>query len=167
MLNTRVAYTRQACRCSQIPVFSAVSRRAAPPDVSCWVGTDGDGEGDDAGTGVQRGDAESRAHDNMLTQKMCALFVAREPGMALVKPEHTDAETYRHIQETLAWTRGDLIEAERLRDLDPNKHVPPPGTPWEEQMRLTREALDATADEAHDQTKRVAAAVRAARGATA
>ncbi|MBX3366937.1 MAG: hypothetical protein KF912_06435 [Phycisphaeraceae bacterium] len=116
----------------------------------------------------QRDDAESRAHDNMLTHRICALKAAREPGLALVRPEHTDGETYRHIQETLAWARGDFREAERLADLNPNKHVPPPpGTPWEEQMRLAREALDATADEAHDQTKRVAAAVRAATGGDA
>ncbi|MCW5769951.1 MAG: hypothetical protein KIT19_14845 [Phycisphaeraceae bacterium] len=116
----------------------------------------------------QRDDAESRAQDRVLMQQICALLAHGQPGMALVKPEHTDAETYRHIQETLAWARGDFREAERLADLNPSKHVPPPpGTPWEEQMRLAREALDATADEAHDRTKRVAAAVRAAIGATA
>ncbi|QYK48959.1 MAG: hypothetical protein KF838_03695 [Phycisphaeraceae bacterium] len=116
----------------------------------------------------QRDDAENRAHDNMLTHRICALKAAREPGLALVRPEHTDGDTYRHIQETLAWARGDFREAERLADLNPNKHVPPPpGTPWEEQMRLAREALDATFHQAGDETERVRAAVRAATGAHA
>jgi hypothetical protein len=116
----------------------------------------------------RRDEDASRAHDSMLSHQIGALIVFKELGLALVRQEHTDPETFRHIQETLAWARGDFREAERLADLDPNKHVPPPpGTPWEEQMRLAREALDATADEAHDQTKRVAAAVRTARATTA
>ncbi len=115
---------------------------------------------------VRRDDAESRAHDNMLTHRICALKVAREPGLALVRPEHTDAETFRRIRETLAWARGDFQEAERLADLNPSMQVPPPpGTPWEEQMRLAREALDAAFHQAGDETKRVRAAVRAATGA--
>ncbi|MBX3361125.1 MAG: hypothetical protein KF705_06755 [Phycisphaeraceae bacterium] len=115
----------------------------------------------------QRDDAESRAHDNMLTHRICALKAAREPGLALVRPEHTDGETYRHIQETLAWARGDFREAERLADLNPNKHVPPPpGTPWEEQMRLGAGGADATADELLTRPER-AAAVRAATGGDA
>lgn len=87
-------------------------------------------------------------------------LVAHQPGLEQVRPEHTDAETYRDIQETLAWARGDYVEAERLADLDPDKHVPPlPGTPWDEQVRLAREALDRTFEGAGGRTERVRAAV--------
>lgn len=92
-------------------------------------------------------------------------LVAHQPGLELVQPDHTDSETYRDIQETLAWARGDYAAAERLHALDPGKHVPPPpGTPWEEQMRLAREALDRTFEHAGDKTERVRAAVAAAIG---
>ena len=102
----------------------------------------------------------SRKGDWLLNHRTCACVVAHQPGMALVRPEHTDPETYRDIQETLAWARGDYAEAERLHALDPNKHIPPPpGTPWEERMRLAREALDRCADEAHDSTERVRRAI--------
>ncbi|MCW5769486.1 MAG: hypothetical protein KIT19_12465 [Phycisphaeraceae bacterium] len=100
--------------------------------------------------------------DWLLNHRTCACLVASTPGIERVRPEHTDPETYLDIQETLAWARGDYAEAERLADLNPDKHVPsPPGTPWEEQMRLAREALDRCADEAHDRTKRVRAAIEA------
>ncbi|MCW5769894.1 MAG: hypothetical protein KIT19_14555 [Phycisphaeraceae bacterium] len=80
-----------------------------------------------------------------------------------MRPEHTDPETYRDIQETIAWARGDFAEADRLADLDPNKHVPPPpGTPWEDQVRLGREAMDWTLKYAGDRTERVRAALHAA-----
>ncbi len=115
---------------------------------------------------AKRDENASRAHDRLLSHRIGALIVFKEPGLAQVRPEHTDGETYRRIQETLAWARGDFREAERLADLDPNKPVaPPPGTSWEEQMRLAREALDATFREAGDETERVNAAVRAATGA--
>ncbi len=91
-------------------------------------------------------------------------LVAHQPGLDRVRPEHTDPETYRDIQETLAWARGNFAEAERLHDLDPHKHVPPPpGTPWEEQMRLAREALDRTFEDAGDRTERVRAAIHRSR----
>ncbi|MBX3316696.1 MAG: hypothetical protein KF902_07520 [Phycisphaeraceae bacterium] len=105
----------------------------------------------------------ARRGDWLLNHRMCACMVARTPGIERVRPEHTDPETFRDIQETLAWARGDYAEAERLHALDPNKHVPPPpGTPWEERMRLAREALDRCTDEAHDSTERVRRAIEAA-----
>jgi hypothetical protein len=92
-----------------------------------------------------------------------ATLAAGTPGLDRVRPEHTDAETYRDIQKTLAWARGDYAEAERLAGLDPDKHVPPPpGTPWEDQVRLGREALDRTLKDAGDRTERVRAALHAA-----
>jgi hypothetical protein len=98
-----------------------------------------------------------------LMQMICRCQVRESPGIERVRPEHTDPETYCDIQETLAWARGDYAQADRLRDLDPDKHVPPPpGTPWEEQMRLAREALDRCADEATDRTERVRAAIETA-----
>ncbi len=106
---------------------------------------------------------EDRAADRHIYQQICALLVHDQPGMLRVRPKHTDPETYRDIQETLAWARADYAEAERLADLDPNRHIPPPpGTPWEEQMRLAREALDRTFEDASDKTERVRAAVAAA-----
>ncbi len=105
---------------------------------------------------------DDRRHHRFLQNRMCALLVHRQPGMARVRPEHTDTETYRDIQETLAWARGDYAEAERLADLNPDKHVPPPpGTPWAEWMRLAREALDRCAGEATERTERMRAAVEA------
>ena len=107
----------------------------------------------------------SRKGDWLLNHRTCACLVAHTPGIERVRPEHTDPETYRGIQETLAWARGDYEEAERLHALDPNKHVPPPpGTSREEQMRLAREALDRCADEAHDSTERVRRAIAVALG---
>ncbi|MBX3316424.1 MAG: hypothetical protein KF902_06115 [Phycisphaeraceae bacterium] len=101
--------------------------------------------------------------DWLLMHRLSACQVAYTPGIERVRPEHTDPETYRDIQETLAWARGDYAEAERLHALDPNKQVPPPpGTPWEEQLRLAREALDRCADEAHDSTERVRRAIEMA-----
>lgn len=113
---------------------------------------------------VRHGESEAdRRHDNLLHHRLCACLVAHQPGMVHVRPEHTDPETYRDIQETLAWARGDYAEAERLADLNPDKHVPPPpGTPWEERMRLAREALDSTFEQAGERTERVKAAVEAA-----
>jgi hypothetical protein len=101
-------------------------------------------------------------HRRMMHMLSSAL-VAHQQGLEQVGPEHTDPETYRDIQESLAWARGDFAEAERLRDRDPDKHVPPPpGTPWEEQMRLAREALDRTFEDAGTKTKRITAAIKAA-----
>ncbi len=98
-------------------------------------------------------------HRRMM-QVLNGALVAHQPELEQVRPDHTDPETYRDIQETLAWARGDYSEAERLHDLDPNKHVPPPpGTPWVERMRLAREALDRTFGDAGDKTERVRAAV--------
>lgn len=114
----------------------------------------------------RHGESEAhRRHDNLLHHRLCACLLAHQPDMTRVRPEHTDPETYRDIQETLAWARGDYAAAERLADLNPDKHVPPPpGTPWAEQMRLAREALDRTFAEAGDRTERVRAAVAAAVG---
>lgn len=107
-------------------------------------------------------DADRRQHW-LLSHRICACLVAHQPGMDRVRPEHTDPETFRDIQETLAWARGDYEEAERLADLNPDKHVPPPpGTPWAERMRLAREALDQTFEIATDRTERVRAAVKVA-----
>ncbi len=107
-------------------------------------------------------DAERDDHRRMM-HMLNAAMVAHQPGLDQVRPEHTDPDTYRDIQETLAWARGDFAEAERLRGLDPDKHVPPPpGTPWEEQMRLAREALDRCGDDAHERNERVRAAIEAA-----
>jgi hypothetical protein len=113
---------------------------------------------------ARRVESEAGRDDHRRMMHMLnAAMVAHQPGLDQVRPEHTDPETYRDIQETLAWARGDFAEAERLRDLDPDKHVPPPpGTPWEEQMRLAREALDRCADDAHERAQRVMAAVDAA-----
>lgn len=98
-----------------------------------------------------------------LMQMLCRCQVRESPGIERVRREHTDPETYRDIQETLAWARGDFAEAERLADLNPNKHVPPPpGTPWEERMRLAREAMDRTFEDAGDGAERVTAAIAAA-----
>lgn len=113
---------------------------------------------------VRRGESEAdRRHHLLLEHRICACLVVHQPDMARVRPEHTDSETYRDIQETLAWARGDYAEAERLADLNPDKHAPPPpGTPWAERMRLAREALDRTFENAGDKTERVRAAVAAA-----
>lgn len=103
-------------------------------------------------------------HRRMM-QMLNAAMLAHEPGLEQVRPDHTDPETFREMQETLAWARGDFAEAERLGDLDPEKHVPqPPGTPWEEQMRLAREALDQCGEDSHHRTERVHTAVAAANG---
>lgn len=92
-------------------------------------------------------------------------LVAHQPVLEQVGAQHTDSETYRDIQETLAWARGDYAEAERLRDLDPDKHIPPPlGTPWDEQMRTAREGLGRCADESQRKTERVREAVARAAG---
>lgn len=94
-----------------------------------------------------------------------AAMLAHTPGLEQVQPSHTDPETFRDIQETLAWALGDYAEAERLANLDPDKHVPPPaGTPWEEHMRLAREALDRTFEDAGNSIERMRAAVAAAAG---
>ncbi len=113
---------------------------------------------------ARRAESEAGRDDHRRMMHMLnGALVAHQPGLDQVRPEHTDPETYRDIQETLAWARGDYAEAERLRDLDPGKHVPPlPGTPWEEQMRLAREALDRTFEDAGTKTERVRAAVEAA-----
>lgn len=107
---------------------------------------------------------EHRDDHRRMMQMLNAAMVAHLPGLEQVRPEQADAETYRDIQETLAWARGDYAEAERLHDLDPDKHVPPPpGTPWEEQMRLARAALDRTFESAGDKTERVKAAIHRSR----
>ncbi len=107
-------------------------------------------------------DADRDDHRRLM-HTLNATLVSGTPGLDRVRPEHTDAETYRDIQETLAWARGDYAEAERLHGLDPNRHVPPPpGTPWEERMRLAREALDRCGDDAHERNERVRAAIEAA-----
>lgn len=113
---------------------------------------------------ARRVESEAGRDDHRRMMHMLnAAMVAHQPGLEQVGPEHTDPETYRDIQETLAWARGDHAEAERLRDLDPDKYVPPPpGTPWEEQMRLAREALDRTTENAGDKTERVRAAIETA-----
>jgi hypothetical protein len=118
---------------------------------------------------ARHGESEAdRRHHWILNNRLCACLVAHQPGLEQVRPEHTDPETYRDIQETLAWARGDYAEAERLADLNPDKHVPPPqGTPWEEQMRLAREALDRTLGDGGDKTERVRTAVEASKLATA
>ena len=106
-----------------------------------------------------------RYQNRALKHQLCFCLLDNTPGIERVRPEHTDPETYRDIQETLAWARGDYAEAERLADLNPDKHVPPtPGTPWEEQMRLAREALDRTFEYAGTKTERVRAAVVVATG---
>ncbi len=106
---------------------------------------------------------KSKAHHHRLMQLINGSLVREQLGIDRVRPEHTDPETYRDIQETLAWARGDYAEAERLRELDPNKHVPPPpGTPWEEQMRMAREALDRTFEDPCDKTESVRAAIASA-----
>lgn len=107
--------------------------------------------------------AKSDAQHHRLMHLICGALVREQAGIDNVRPEHTDPETYRDIQETLAWARGDYAEAERLADLNPDKHVPsPPGTPWAERMLLAREALDRTFEDAGDRTERVRAAVAAA-----
>ncbi len=110
---------------------------------------------------TRRAKSEAGRDDHRrMMQLINAAMVAHEPGLDQVRPEHTDPETYRDIQETLAWARGEYAEAERLRDLNPDKHVPlPPGTPWEEQMRLARLALDRTFEDAGGKTERVTAAI--------
>lgn len=116
---------------------------------------------------ARRAESEAGRDDHRRMMHMLnGALVAHQPGLEQVQPEHTDPETYRDIQETLAWARGDYADAERLHDLDPDKHVPPPpGTPWEEQMRLAREALDRTTEDAGDSTERVRAAVAVASAA--
>lgn len=113
---------------------------------------------------ARRVESEAGRDDHRRMMHMLnAAMVAHQPGLEQVQPEHTDPETCRDIQETLAWARGDFAEAERLRDLDPDKHVPPPpGTPWEERMRLAREAMDRTFEDAGDGAERVTAAIAAA-----
>ncbi len=113
---------------------------------------------------ARRAESDAGRDDHRRMMHMLnAAMVAHQPGLDQVRPEHTDAETYRNIQETLAWARGDCAEAERLHALDPYKRVPPPpGRPWEEQMRIAREALDRTFDDAGDRTERVKAAVSTA-----
>lgn len=69
---------------------------------------------------------EHRDDHRRLMHMLNGALVAHQPGLAQVRPEHTDPETYRDIQDTIAWARGDFAEADRLADLDPNKHVPPP-----------------------------------------
>lgn len=115
---------------------------------------------------VKRDRAVSHRYQNRaLKHQLCFCLVENTPGIARVRPEHTDPETYRDIQETLAWARGDYAEAERLADLRPDKHVPPPpGTPWAERMRLAREALDRCAGEAHESRERVRKAIDVADG---
>ena len=112
---------------------------------------------------AKRDRAVSHRHQNRtLKHQLCFCLVENTPGIDRVRPEHTDPETYRDIQETLAWARGDYAEAERLADLKAVKHVPlPPGTPWDERKRIAREALDRTFEYAGDKTERVRAAIAA------
>ncbi len=113
---------------------------------------------------ARRVESEAGRDDHRRMMHMLnAAMVAHQPGLEQVLPEHTDPDTFRDILETLAWARGDYAEAERLHDLDPNKPIPrQPGTPWEEQMRSAREALDRTFEDASNRTERVRAAVQAA-----
>lgn len=113
---------------------------------------------------AKRARAVSHRYQNRaLKHRICFCLMEHTPGIDRVRPEHTDAETYRDIQETLAWARGDYAEAERLADLNPDKHVPPPpGTKWAERIRLARKALDRTVEAAGDKTERVRAAIAAA-----
>lgn len=104
-----------------------------------------------------------RYQNRALKHQLCFCLVENTPGIERVRPEHTDAETYRDIQETLAWARGDYAEAERLAGLKADKHIPPPpGTPWSERMRLAQDALRSCADDASERTERVRKAVEAA-----
>jgi hypothetical protein len=76
-------------------------------------------------------------------RQIATLLLHRHPEMALMRPDQTDPANYRRIQTRLAHARGDHAEALRLERLDPDRPLPPPpGTPWEEQLRLAKEALD-------------------------
>lgn len=114
---------------------------------------------------ARRVESEAGRDDHRRMMHMLnAALVVHQPELDQVRPEHTDPETYREIQETLAWARSDFTEAERLAALDPDKPVPPPpGTAWEEQLRLAHEALDRTFDDAGDRTERARRAIEAAR----
>lgn len=104
--------------------------------------------------------SEDKTQHYKLMQLINRCPVREMPGLEWVRPEHTDLETCRDIQEKLAWARGEFAEAERLRDLDPGKHVPPkPGTPGEERLRAARNVLERSADRAPKRIERARAAV--------
>lgn len=63
-------------------------------------------------------------------RQIALLLLGRHPEWALVRPDRTDAATYRRIQIRLAHARGDLAEARRLESFEPDSPaLPPPGTP--------------------------------------